>query len=890
MKTKLTICRRRAGIPAGYRHGNGNRAPYQGLFSSRLAPGNLTRVLLTLLPALAWPAAAAPVNSASSSAYGMSANITVAGLPAVNTGNIGEQAGTAPPAYSPPPGGTEIGINVLVLASTGVVTTNISSDVDGLSGQRTTTASGRIDGLTLSLADTLVTLPLVSMGGEGSVIASECQVQGDGVTSVVTGSATLDNVGLNVLGQAINLPANPAPNTVMPVAGGVVGLTIYLNEQTPVTGTNGDQIACTAMRIELNGVNVLGLGVLSGEIKAGVSTAQQVSDADGDGVPNSADGDADGDGIPNTVETAHAPAGGDTDGDGVPNFLDLDSDNDGINDVIEGGGTDANGDGRQDGAADADQDGIVDTVDTTQGGTALTTPDTDSDGARDYVDLDSDNDALADLVEAGNGSADTNGDGAANGTDADQDGILGAMDGLPTFGDTPGGALADTDNDGIPNYRDPSSNGPGSRDIVGTGYANKDQNGDGKIDDATDTDGDGIADEADSRPGVFGGLGDADGDGIGDGDEGGGDVDTDGDGNPDNVDADSDADGIPDMTEQLHAGTGGDTDGDGILDRRDLDSDNDGLNDVIEGGGTDSDGNARQDGSADVDDDGLVDTADPSQGGTALPVPDTDGDGARDYVDLDSDNDTVSDLLEGGSGATDTNQDGIVDGGDTDGDGIRNQTDRLTGFGDANDPGAVNTDGTDVPDYIDPDSDNNGGTDIAGAGKDNLDTNGDGSIDGPFVDPDGDGVDARVDTLPNDFGGTGGCLSSGAEWKAAHFTVAELSNEAISGWDADPDQDGTTNAMEFVMGTDPRVISPQMDLLTSFNATTGLTVRLNRDSCSRAFIAVEWSTDLQVWTSSGPGITYVSDSPAALIATVTGGAGSGTPEDRLFVRLRVTVP
>ena len=41
----------------------------------------------------------------------------------------------------------------------------------------------------------------------------------------------------------------------------------------------------------------------------------------------------------------------DLDGDGVPNSLDLDSDNDGINDVIEAGGVDANIDGIADGAS-----------------------------------------------------------------------------------------------------------------------------------------------------------------------------------------------------------------------------------------------------------------------------------------------------------------------------------------------------------------------------------------------------------------------------------------------------------------------------------------------------------------------------------------------------------
>ena len=46
----------------------------------------------------------------------------------------------------------------------------------------------------------------------------------------------------------------------------------------------------------------------------------------------------------------------DTDGDGIVNHLDLDSDNDGIPDIIEAGGTDGNNDGRVDGFVDGDGD------------------------------------------------------------------------------------------------------------------------------------------------------------------------------------------------------------------------------------------------------------------------------------------------------------------------------------------------------------------------------------------------------------------------------------------------------------------------------------------------------------------------------------------------------
>ena len=50
---------------------------------------------------------------------------------------------------------------------------------------------------------------------------------------------------------------------------------------------------------------------------------------------------------------------------------------------------------------DTDNDGLHDPYDGDNGGTAITPTDTDGDGLADYLDLDSDNDGIADIVEAG---------------------------------------------------------------------------------------------------------------------------------------------------------------------------------------------------------------------------------------------------------------------------------------------------------------------------------------------------------------------------------------------------------------------------------------------------------------------------------------------------------
>ncbi|MFD1551477.1 hypothetical protein ACFR9R_04785, partial [Putridiphycobacter roseus] len=180
-------------------------------------------------------------------------------------------------------------------------------------------------------------------------------------------------------------------------------------------------------------------------------------DSDGDGIPNNQDLDSDNDGVSDLVEAGGTDANGDgvlddvtdTDGDGIPDLvdpdnggtvltipdsdndglidaLDVDSDNDGIADVIENGGTDPDGDGQigTGPITDTDGDGLSDIVDTDNGGTALTNPDTDLDGLIDALDIDSDNDGIVDAIEAG-------------GTDADGDGQIGS------------GVITDTDGDGM---------------------------------------------------------------------------------------------------------------------------------------------------------------------------------------------------------------------------------------------------------------------------------------------------------------------------------------------------------------------------------------------------------------------------------------------------------
>ena len=258
---------------------------------------------------------------------------------------------------------------------------------------------------------------------------------------------------------------------------------------------------------------------------------------------------------------------------------------------------------------------------------------------------------------------------------------------------------------------------------------------------SVDSDGDGVADYLDL---------DSDNDGIPDIVEAGG-VDSNGDGIVDGTfDDGGNADGWSDVFDDQD-GSGGtplpvpDTDNDGKKDLYDLDSDGDGIADIVEAGGVDANGDGVGDTPADGDADGWFNTFDSDNGGTTLSDPDTDGDGLKNRIDIDSDDDGILDIIE-------SQPSGVLilpSGNDVDSDGIDDNFDAdFLGTNTLTTP--ENTDGTDNPDYIDTDSDNDGDLDIL----EGWDTDNDGVADtSPAgTDTDNDGLDDNFDNIvgPND--------------------------------------------------------------------------------------------------------------------------------------------
>lgn len=514
--------------------------------------------------------------------------------------------------------------------------------------------------------------------------------------------------------------------------------------------------------VEAGGIDIDGDGIIDG-----------FTDTDGDGFADEVDPDDGGSLLPNL----------DSDEDGLLNIHDLDSDNDGVSDLKEAKGMDLDADGYADDLTDADNDGFVDLYDTDDntipgvgdGGTALEDPDTDGDLIHNRLDLDSDNDGIADIIEFegvdvdGDGVidafSDVDGDGFADLVDTDDNTVPGSGDGGSPF------FMPDTDLDNILDAIDLDSDNDGILDIVEAGGDDEDQNG--MIDDFSDVDGDGFSNLYDTDDNTAPGAGDG---GVSillpNTDAEGGhdyrDIDADGDGIPDNVegqptigfdeltDGDSDLDGIDDAYD---IDVGGaplgiyDHDGDGVPDYQDTDSDNDGEADLIEGHDLDGDGTPETVSFGfDSDLDGLDDAFDViellpisayTNGGNNTIDPLTDGVfgdadapgvGDLDFREKDTDNDGITDVLDL----------------DDDNDGIPDELEDLNEDGDNNpNTNPSDSDGDRIADIFDLDSDNDGIADITEAGG--ADENTDGMVDNIneegllLNDTDADGLDDLYD-------------------------------------------------------------------------------------------------------------------------------------------------
>ena len=423
--------------------------------------------------------------------------------------------------------------------------------------------------------------------------------------------------------------------------------------------------------------------------------------------------DKDNDGIPDYVESYMPAAWADANGNGISNAFDatypgfVDNNNDHINDNFQADG-------------DSDNDGILNYLDTNFPGRVDSNGDgiddrfdMDLDGIINMLDLDSDNDGIPDVVEAG--GVDANGDGIIdNYTDTDNDGLSQNVDGNNTGARISGVGLSalDLDGDGRANAIDRDSDNDGIPDVVEAG--GPDANNNAIIDGFVDGNGDGLHDSYILATGLLRTGADANNDGR--------------------------ADSYPNKN----------FDDDGRPDAYDLDSDNDGIVDVIEAGFADANYNGFIDGAIGADGWSNVVRALP-----ALGLLNSDGIGNPNYKDIDSDGDGIPDNIEGQTTLGYRFPTGL----DSDNDGLDNAYD-LAPFAAVFGGAGIMLSDKDIdliPDYIDLDSDSDGQPDIIEGNDFNLNGIGDDLVTPLGTDADGDGLDDRFDLInagPNRLKGT----------------------------------------------------------------------------------------------------------------------------------------
>ncbi|WP_218029039.1 Ig-like domain-containing protein [Segetibacter aerophilus] len=396
----------------------------------------------------------------------------------------------------------------------------------------------------------------------------------------------------------------------------------------------------------------------------------------------------------------------DLDRDGLEDTKDIDDDNDGIPDVVEicGNGATSFGclAGATDPSADNDDDGVLNYQDfkygvlNSKGAVAIL--DADGDGTPDYLDSDSDNDGIPDVVESG--GADADGDGVIDSyTDTDGDGLSQNVDASSTGAAGSGNGLGnwDVDGDGVSNRLDLDSDNDGIPDIVEVSAP--DVNNNGRVDGFFDANGNGLSDDYETVGALLKTSLDLAGNGR---PQNYPNKNTDGVGLPNPYDLDSDGDGITDVIEagmpvsvgvsngmvsgartngwatsvsSLAALNLNNTDLRGQPNFMDIDSDDDGISDNIEGQPT---GSYVLPTDADTDNDGLANVYDisiNSYGGAGISPYDHDYDGDPDYIDFDTDNDGAADINEA-SRIFNIDQSNINTL-DTDGDGMLDQFDFL---------------------------------------------------------------------------------------------------------------------------------------------------------------------------------------------------------------------
>ncbi len=124
------------------------------------------------------------------------------------------------------------------------------------------------------------------------------------------------------------------------------------------------------------------------------------------------------------------------------------------------------------------------------------------------------------------------------------------------------------------------------------------------------------------------------------------------------------------------------------------------------------------------------------------------------------------------------------------------------------------------------------------------------------------------------------------QWRYGYFNITSATGDASDS--ADPDGDGASNLLEYALGSNPLIASPNtLPSATTLvqGETTYLSLSVSKNpSALNVTYTIEVSTDLQVW-NSGPGYTVtVSETAQQSVVRTETPLSVGTP---LFMRLKI---
>jgi hypothetical protein len=130
---------------------------------------------------------------------------------------------------------------------------------------------------------------------------------------------------------------------------------------------------------------------------------------------------------------------------------------------------------------------------------------------------------------------------------------------------------------------------------------------------------------------------------------------------------------------------------------------------------------------------------------------------------------------------------------------------------------------------------------------------------------------------------------SPTEWKSSRFNATDLADPTVSGWNADPDKDGLSNLLEYVMGRSPAFYNPWSPTPTwhTIGANKYLKLSIPRCAYQQASTTIEVSSNLQSWSSLATDVETLS-SNSELLEVRDRTAVLATA--KRFIRLKASVP